>query len=243
MGSAAQTPATNGPGQPGATKRDTTHDHDRDRDGRRTAVIPGWYYPFYGYGYSGWGGWGDAGWDIPDASNPYPDRSVNDPANSSNNIPPNQPALRNPALPEGTTADQMQRMLEASPEYQAALTEAHEASVAYDAAMEKARAKLEGTAKYQKAIDKKQADEQRVEAVRDGQGERASVPATQPGTISPEVVRAAEKKLDAAKEVTRIESQEAATDPEVKAAKDRLAAATERLNIMKKQIEAARQTR
>jgi hypothetical protein len=234
--------ANNAPGARGERDRNGKSDNDADRRRERRVRIV--YIP--GYGYANWladystpywntsGTW-YTGEDFPQGQQ-YPSND-----NSAAPRPSNRPQ-EEAAQAEMTSARaRLAKEFESNEEVRDALHDVQEAQRAYDAAVAKASKDLKNDPVYEKAEAEKQKAARKVEAVQAADRQAAGATATQPAPISPEVVRAAQQKLNAASQESAIAADRAQAHPAVVAAREKLEAAADRLNAMKGKFDAALQ--
>jgi chromosome segregation ATPase len=140
------------------------------------------------------------------------------------------------------------RQFESNEEVRAALRDLQDAQRGYDAAVAKANRDLENNPEFKQAEAEKQQAARKIEAIQAADRQAAErEPATrgsttQPAPISPEVIRAAQQKLNAASHVTALTSDRAQSDPAVTAAREKLESTADRLNTMKDKFDALLQS-
>lgn len=251
-GHQASTPAANSAGTNAGTsnvaagargERDRNRDGETDRRGdRRVRIV---YIP--GYGYTNWlADYGTPYWNTPGTwymGEDFPQGQQ--PSSNDNGAAAPRPSNRpqeEAAQAEMTSARaRLAREFESNEEVRDALRDVQEAQRTYDAAVAKANKDLKNDPVYEKAEAAKQKAARKVEAVQAADRQAAGATATQPATISPEVVRAAQQKLNAASQASAIAADRAQSDPAVIAAREKLEAAADRLNAMKGKFDAALQ--
>jgi hypothetical protein len=230
--------ASNNAGQTaaGANTTATRTNPANQRQIGRIVYIPG-------YGYMTWAG---------DYNNPYW-RNNGSSGYAGNSTPATQPDARlnrgvgasrraqeDSALAEMTTArSRVSKQFEAMDDVRTALHDVQDAQRNYDAAIADANRRLKQDPDFQQAQAQKKVAAEKVEAAQAADHQRAQQgSATQPAPISRTLVRAAEQKLNAASQATSIAQQ----DPAVTDAKKKLEAASDRLNGLKANFDAALQS-
>jgi hypothetical protein len=220
------------------TIADDGRGHNRDDRGHRRlpwGVIGG----NYGWPYS-------YGWTDPWSSYPPdsytgtrgPDNDYSNPVQlppNANDVQPAQPVAPAPAQPPGssvnTAAAQTANAVERSPELATANAAVQRAQADYDAAVQAVRDKLQQNPDYERAIEKRKQAEQQVQGVRH----------VDPGASPAEVAPAAQAKLEAGDEVTRLEAAAIAADPTAAAAKIKLQDAVTKRDALRNQLLAQHQ--
>jgi hypothetical protein len=195
------------------------HDHDHDHGHNRNGInTSGVYYGGPWWGTSYWNGqnYGNGN----DNNGTYndvtytPDGSVTNPPgnNDQSSSGSAQPVVPPSVTPAGEAA-QLANSVDKSPDLVEANNQVQLAQVAYDKERERALAALTTKPEYQQALSRKH------DAVSDLHNARAAA------TTSPAVIEAATAKLDASDEVTKMQEQAVATDPQANQAKQQLAQA------------------
>jgi hypothetical protein len=210
-----------------------------ERRAARTVYVPG-------YGYSNWYGdytapyWNTPGTWYANGDTGAGQQPASTPGDPAAPIPPAR-AQEDAARAEMIAARaRVAGQFETADDIHAGLHDVQEAQRAFDAAVAKVNRDLKQDPAYQQAEAKKQEAAQKVESARATDPQPApSAATTRPSPISPALVQAAEQKLNAAEQVTAIESDRAQADPAVIEAREKLEAATERLNGMKAKFDAA----
>lgn len=121
--------------------------------------------------------------------------------------------------------------LQGSPSYRQAVADLAKAQAAYDAASAKALEKLKQDPKYKQLVQRRDQAEDKVEAV------QAAARIPSPAQVTP----AAQKKLDLSSQVTRMEQDAIANDPQAAAAKNKLIDLNAQVQTLKKQAQNAGQ--
>jgi len=224
------------PGAPGVD------DRGRFRDGRGRqrqqpyVIIPNQFAPWGWYNNSGWH-WrhGD------DYRNYWGQFNENDDRDDSaaNTAPPVAPPVAPPIAPATPSPAQDQaraiNALEGSPDYRQALAELAKAEEQQTLANRKVMEQLKQNSEYQRLMTKKQAADNRVEAVQAS----AAIPGNEVAAPAAKVTPAAQVKLDIGSEMTRMEREAIAADPAASAARDRLSQAQQRVAGMRKAAQSA----
>jgi hypothetical protein len=122
--------------------------------------------------------------------------------------------------------------------YQSAAAELADAHAAYDAAVARARAGMKDSTEYREAAD----DARRAsgEVIRQSavSADADSASANPPAAISPQLVRAAQAKLDAVTVLSKLQSGYVANQPDVIAAQARVTAAERKIAALRARFEA-----
>jgi len=190
------------------------------------------------------GGWGNNGWSN-QWNNSYggtyptnrgPDNDNSQPVQlppNANNVQPTEPAKSTDVPNNSPTAAAAQaaNAVQRSPQLAAADAAVQRAQADYDAAKQRVLDSLRGQSQYQQALARRQQAEQQVSALRQG-GAAAS---------AAEVAPAAQAKLDAGDEVTRMEAAALAADPAAADAKNRLQDAVAKRDALRKELIAQHQ--
>jgi hypothetical protein len=194
-------------------------------------ISPWWYgdggYGYWRYdddrGYYGSGYYGDDGY-----SNPGPGNQGTTGVNNAN-YPPPAPIPTGPSA--GPVQDQARAInqLEGMPEFRQLTAELGRAQAAYDAAAARVLDKLKKSQEYQDLVRQKDHAEDRVEAVQAG----ATIP--NPDAVTP----AAQRKLNLSAQITKMEQQAIAADPQASTAKRAVQEINDRLTALRKQAQAA----
>ncbi|HWE01236.1 MAG TPA: hypothetical protein VG326_02410 [Tepidisphaeraceae bacterium] len=224
-------------GTAGATRM---HERRNSERAARTVYVPG-------YGYANWtGDYNTPWWNTPGtwyANGDY--------QQSPDNTGAAAPAVPSPRVQqeEAARAEMMaararlSRDFESKDNVRSALGAVQQAEHDYDGAVADLTRRLAQDPAYAEAEAQKEKDAQKVAAARADARRPAPViipgAATQAAPISQKVVNAAEQKLNAASLVTAILAERERSDPAVKNAREKLDAATERLNGMKDNFDAA----
>jgi len=226
----------------GGENSGAANEHHNDQRAGRTVYVPN-------YGYANWyGNYGNPYWNTQGpwyVDNGYPTsgQSTSGDANAPAPVPARQPQ-EEAALADITSARaRLARQFESNEDVRSALHDVQDAQRAYDATIARVRHDLQQDPDYQLAEAKKERSAKKVEAAQAAADRQPVVsnPTTQPAPISSAVVRAAERKLNAASEVTAIAVDREQQDPAVKAAREKLEAANDRLNGLKEKFDASLQ--
>jgi hypothetical protein len=208
----------------------------REQEQNRPTVIsvPGYgnvdWYGNYHYPY--WNGWGNTNGYY--NNNNTNNRASSDANSNSVNNPVSSNRTPGAAAESGAARERMENQLESTGSYSMAIRELNEAQANYDRVIAKLRRNLSGSSDYREAANEKNAASREVNAVQSKFSETA-VATTGPSTkpVPKALVAAAQSKLDAASELSDIVKEQAAKDPEVKAARARLDAALAKVAAMK----------
>ncbi|HYE20241.1 MAG TPA: hypothetical protein VEA69_17465 [Tepidisphaeraceae bacterium] len=136
-----------------------------------------------------------------------------------------------PAATPSPAAEQARALnaLEASPVYRQALADVSAAEEVYTLAERRVLDRLKrDNPRYRQLMEEKAAATDRVEAV------QAAARIPSPDRVTP----AAQAKLEVGSELTRLEQEAVAADPEASAARAKLTQAQQRVTVMRKQVQA-----
>ena len=235
----------NAPGVRNANDNDNRGANAADRRNERrnrTVYVPA-------YGYTNWNGdYSSPYWSAPGGwynNQGYSNGQQNDSGNAGSAVA--APSVRpeeEAAQAEMTSSrTRLAKQFESSDDVRAALHEVQDAQHAYDAAVAKANKQIKRDPDFKQAEADKQQAARKVEAVQAADRQATpDVTTTQPGSFSPEILRAAQQKLNAAAEVSAIAADHSQTDPAVNEAREKLETAADKLNGMKDKFDAALQS-
>ena len=216
---------------------------DRRNERRnRTVYVPS-------YGYANWNGdYSSPYWNAPGGwynNQGYSSQQGNNSKDSGVAAPiPSVRPEEEAAQAEMTSSQaRLAKQFESSDDVRAALHDVQQAQHAYDAAVAKAKKQIKEDPDFKQAEADKQQAARKVEAVQAADRQKSTPPgtATQPAPISPEILRAAQQKLNAASEVSTITADHAQTDGTVNEAREKLETAADKLNGMKDKFDASLQ--
>ncbi len=234
---------TNAPGTKNANENDGKAQNDLSRR-RNQAIGRIVYIP--GYGYSNWNGdysspyWSTAGtWYNNDGVS---NQRANGNSNVTTPVQSTRPEAEAAQAEMTSTRARLAKQFESSDEVRAALHDVKEAQHAYDAAVAKSKRNLKNNPEYKQVEAEKQQAARKVEAAQAADRQPApSAAVTQPAPISPEVLRAAQQKLNVATEEKAIVADQGQTDSSVIEAREKLETAADKLNGMKDKFDATLQ--
>jgi hypothetical protein len=213
--------------------RDGRRDRSRPRYPGATYILPTQYaWAPYTWWFNGNSYWLPSGWDDGYAGDGYRDNYSRDDAYDDSRYDrvaptPAAPATPSPAQEQARSANAVEGM----PAYNQAMVEFKAAQQAYEDASERVLARLRQEPEYQRLAARRDRAADKVEA------RQAS--AKVPPNASDRVLSAAQEKLNVSTQVTKMEQDAIAADPQASAAKARMVEANERLAAMRKQAEAS----